>query len=946
MAADSSVHRHTPSLIVNDGRGLPVRQVAYLRSVAGAPVEALITRLRHDTAGRLVEQQDPRLSVPNLVNAFGLSDQPLKVDSVDAGRNLILPGLAGEELQRWDARGNHWRTTFDDLLRVVRLDVNAITGVENMTYADVTEDPGHNLRGQMIELEDSSGSLKLHSYALTGPALRETRTFLDGKAFVSGRTFSPLGTVLETIDAAGHKQQSTYDVAGELIHTQLQINGQSNWQPVLIGAQYNAAGQIIEQKAGNGVISRWHYRPADGRLRRHYAQKASGETLQDFEYEYDPVGNITRILDHAFTPTYFRNQRVDGHREFSYDSMYRLIRATGYSDAPPKDNPGPPQPTNPDDRRNYTETYGYDKGSNLVKTTHARDGANHTVEMCIDLASNRGVRWKPGDPPPDFARLFDLAGNLQALQSGVPMNWNTRGELEKVTLVSRNGRSANDEEFYGYSQGERVYKRHETHTTKVSHFHEVRYLPGVEIRTKDNGEELHVITLDIGPGGARCLHWEKDPANIGADQLRFTLADHLRSAVKELDARAQLISDEGYLPFGVTAFYTKLSALEVAYKTVRYSAKEMDVTSLYYYGARYYAPWLGRWISADPAYDVDGLNLYAFVQNDPIGHVDVNGEGKVKWPTVADFNAGVDRIITSENTSYAKNRQAIATRHMKDQLSKQVTRHIEILGITKGRARDAASQLDRMGSGSDVALAATRRAMVLVIGKFISFGVGIGVGLGAQALGIVAPGVGNVVGAGLGIGAKVGVSSLVDYIAERTGMSASVNLKTSKLTVNKIIRKAEYKQMEPLEYLKAKYQNMAPTSQKSLLKFSKEAATQASGYILKSTLTSMPSEAVSAISTGGAVLLGLPEIVDETLGAISDKSGDKMLEFERQILGLAGAIESSNATIHEFANALSTNTIGGVDLDDLDEQTGQITGLLHGLANAVRNHRSSQKAVA
>jgi insecticidal toxin complex protein TccC len=946
MAADSSIHRHTPSLIANDGRGLPVRQVAYLRTVADAPVEALITRLRHDTAGRLIEQQDPRLSVPNLVSAFGLSDQPLKVASVDAGTNLILPGLAGEDLQRWDAQGNHWRTTYDDQLRAVRLDVNAMPGVEKMTYADATHDPGHNLRGQMIELEDSSGSLKLHSYALTGPALRETRTFHDGKAYVSRRTFSPLGPVLETIDAARHKQQSTYDVAGQLIHTQLQINGQSNWQPVLIGARYNPAGQIIEQKAGNGVISRWHYRAADGRLHRHYAQKASGETLQDFEYEYDRMGNITRILDHAYTRTFFRNQQIDGHREFRYDSLYRLIRATGYSDAPPKDNPGRPQPTDPNDRRNYIETYEYDLGDNLVKTIHERDGANHTFEMSIDPASNRGVRWKPGDPPPDFARLFDKAGNLLALQPGQPMQWNPRGELEKVTLIDRNGSSANDEEFYRCSQGDRVYKRHETHTTKVSHFHEVHYLPGVEIRTKYNGEELHVITLDIGPGGARCLHWEKDPENIGPDQLRFTLGDHLGSISLELDRQAQTISHEGYLPFGTTAWMAARTLIEVEYRFIRYSGKEMDVSRLYYYGARYYADWLGRWISADPAGDVDGLNLYAFVQNDPIGHVDVNGEGKVKWPTVADFNAGVDRIITSENTSYAKNRQAIATRHMKDQLSKQVTRHIEILGITKGRARDAASQLDRMGSGSDVALAATRRAMVLVIGKFISFGVGIGVGLGAQALGIVAPGVGNVVGAGLGIGAKVGVSSLVDYIAERTGMSASVNLKTSKLTVNKIIRKAEYKQMEPLEYLKAKYQNMAPTSQKSLLKFSREAATQASGYILKSTLTSMPSEAVSAISTGGAILLGLPEIVDETLGAISDKSGEKMLEFERQILGLAGAIESSNATIHEFANALSTNTIGGIDLDDLDEQTGQITGLLHGLANAVRNHRSSQKAVA
>ncbi len=622
------IHRHTPSLIVNDGRGLPIRQVAYLRAIAGAPVETLITRLRHDNAGRLVEQQDPRLSVPNFVNVFGLSEQPLKVDSVDAGPSLTLSGLAGEELQRWDARGNHWRTTYDDQLRAVRLDVNAMAGVEKMTYADATQDPGHNLCGQMIELEDSSGSVKLHSFAMTGPALRETRTFHDGKAFVSRRSYSPLGAELTQTDAGGHQRLSTYDVTGQLNRVQLQINGQTTWQTVLQDAQYSASGQIIEQQAGNGVTSHWHYRAADGRLHRHCAQKGSGPVLLDFEYEYDRMGNITRILDHAYTPTYFRNQRVEGHQTFDYDTLYRLMRATGYSDAPPSDNIGPPQPTDPADRRSYVEHYKYDHGDNLLKTTHVRDATSHTFEMFIDPVSNRGVRWKPGDPPPDFSQLFDRAGNLQALQPGVPMHWNARGELEKVTLIDRNGGRANDEEYYRYSQGQRVYKRHDTHTTKVSHFHEVRYLPGLEIRTKHNGEELHVITLDIGPGGARCLHWKKDPANIGADQLRFTLPDHLGSAVRELDTQARLITDERYLPFGGTAVYTRHSAVEVDYKTVRYSGKEMDVTRLYDYGSRYYADWLGRWVSADPAGTVDGLNLYAFVGNNPLRFIDLQGMNK------------------------------------------------------------------------------------------------------------------------------------------------------------------------------------------------------------------------------------------------------------------------------------------------------------------------------
>ncbi|WP_460144862.1 RHS repeat domain-containing protein [Pseudomonas sp. S2_A02] len=620
----ANIHRRTPSLSVNDGRGLPIRQIAYLRTVAGETATALITRQQHDAAGRLVAQRDPRLSRPNLTTLYSLSGEPLKIDSVDAGWRLSLPGLAGEMLEGWNARGSHWRTTYDDQIRVVALEENAQPNVDTFTYADASADAGHNLRGQLLEQLDPSGSLYLDSYGLLGQPLRETRTFHDAKALSSHRTYSPLGAVLEQIDAGEHRQQSSYDLAGQLKQVQLQINEQLDWQAVLRGAQYNAGGQIVEQKTGNDIISTWVYDPANARLHRQSAQHNQQSPLQDFEYEYDPMGNITRILDHAFITSHFGNQRVDGHREFSYDSLYQLITATGYDDAPPSDLPGRPAPTAPDDRRNYTQTYTYDPGGNLIGLRHVRDGASHTREMFIDPDSNRGVRWTEGDPIPDFDRLFDRHGNLLALQSGQPMQWDARDQLTSMTLVHREN-GPDDEESYRYSQGVRVYKRHDTHTATTSHFHEVRYLPGLEIRAKDNGEELHVIILAAGLGSVRCLHWEKDPANIGKTQMRYTLDDHLGSCLMELDQQAQLISHEGYYPFGATAWMTARSSVEVDYKTVRYSGKEMDVSGLYYYGMRYYAPWLGRWTQPDKSGTVDGLNLYRMTGNNPINFIDEQG---------------------------------------------------------------------------------------------------------------------------------------------------------------------------------------------------------------------------------------------------------------------------------------------------------------------------------
>jgi insecticidal toxin complex protein TccC len=54
----------------------------------------------------------------------------------------------------------------------------------------------------------------------------------------------------------------------------------------------------------------------------------------------------------------------------------------------------------------------------------------------------------------------------------------------------------------------------------------------------------------------------------------------------------------------------------------------MDVSGLNAHGKRYYAPWLQRWISADPEGAVDGPNLYAYVGGNPMRFVDADGGSK------------------------------------------------------------------------------------------------------------------------------------------------------------------------------------------------------------------------------------------------------------------------------------------------------------------------------
>ncbi len=106
------------------------------------------------------------------------------------------------------------------------------------------------------------------------------------------------------------------------------------------------------------------------------------------------------------------------------------------------------------------------------------------------------------------------------------------------------------------------------------------------------------------------------------EQLVYHIADHLNSVVIDVDSAGDVDSYQAYQAYGSHAYLVSADERYLYRNDYYYSGQTRDVSGLYYYGERYYAPQLGRWIAPDPAGLVDGLNVYGFVQGNPIGFVD------------------------------------------------------------------------------------------------------------------------------------------------------------------------------------------------------------------------------------------------------------------------------------------------------------------------------------
>ncbi|WP_028623384.1 hypothetical protein, partial [Pseudomonas sp. Ant30-3] len=564
-----TIHDNTPTLAAIDPRGMVARAVQYDCAGAAGTARTRVDRTVHDAAGHAVELWDPRLFVlgsgpSNLSNIYSLSGAILASNSVDAGLRITLFGEAGQPVLGWDGRGSQCWMRYDEQLRLSELFEQAAGGdsvcAERLAYASNDQAfADHNQCGRLIRHEDPAGVLLCNDYGLNGTVSEQERRLCPQKmeGFITHSQFNPPGKLISVTDARGNQQRFHQTIDGSLRAVDLRLNDTPEWLPMVRTVTYNAHGQVEQEVAGNGVITTLEYGAEDGRLKRLLSRLDTNAPLQDLHYTYDPVGNVLSIEDAALPIRYFANQRIEPISHFLYDTLYRLVEATGWEAGAVKHGPSASRAADPAMPLNYRQTYRYDAGNNLLELTHvgAQDPGHRLV---AEMHSNRCLPVRDGVEPSeqDFLNSFDANGNLLQLQPGQTLSWDVRNQLREVRPVERNGVDDDIERYEYGADGMRVRKVRSSKMGSQTNLIETRYLPGLEIRTHSGtGEELHVIEVSTGRGSVRVLHWKAGkPPGISNNQQRYTLTDHLGSSALELDEHANIITQEHYYPFGGTAW--------------------------------------------------------------------------------------------------------------------------------------------------------------------------------------------------------------------------------------------------------------------------------------------------------------------------------------------------------------------------------------------------------
>lgn len=675
----AQAHARTPTLIEADVLGRPFR----VRELGEGGTERVTTTI-YGVLGLPDRVVDPR-NLEAFTYRYDMLGRELFEHSMDGGDRWTLLDAQGRAIHRWDGRDVHTRHLYDQNGRLVETRVDGALGLDNVVervvYGDnpvVAQAQIKNARGRVVEQYDDAGVLVFDRYHIDGQPIDFHRSLRNEyKATVDWST-----PAMVAIDAVQHSTQTRLDGFGRIVaQTQpdgatreyeyarlghvsevrlTTADGQLNRKIIATGIETNARSQRTRMRFGNGVETSYEYDTDSFRLKRLYTHLVVGASRDylDVGYNYDPVGNITRWVDRvqdpgATTPM-IQGLTTSSACEFTYDSFYQLKIATGRVHQALLEHDYRFGLTDPNAIKGtrhlslnngaaverYTRAYDYDLAGNIQRIRHQGVTQSWNTEIWTSPTSNRSLPRKDlnGIDVVNPETRFDENGNTIHLPHLRSMQWNHVNRLARAVIIDRSAAgNSDDAEYYVYgADGLRVRRVTERLVSGQVEVTETTYFDGCEIRriSRVGNTRLLRQTSHITDGTQRLatLHeWSIDQTGLETDditakKLHYLIGNHLGSVALELDEAGDVISYEEYFPFGGSSFIAGRNARDVKLKDYRYSGKVCDdATGFYCYEYRYYAPFIGNWLSPDPLGPVDGLNLYRFVRNNPIRFIDSDG---------------------------------------------------------------------------------------------------------------------------------------------------------------------------------------------------------------------------------------------------------------------------------------------------------------------------------
>ncbi|MEV1118192.1 RHS repeat-associated core domain-containing protein [Actinosynnema sp. NPDC049800] len=543
---------------------------------------------------------------------------------------------AGERETITDPAGNTWRSHYDVRGRLVRVD-DPDQGTSTMTYDD--ED-------QLLTSTGSRGSTLTHSY---DPLGRRTATH-QGGAKVLEWTFDSLGKGLPVaeiryVDGQAYRDEVTgyndaelptgnavtvparegalagryestlaYNAADQVTSVSLpamgglpaevleqgydqfgnvdSMRGLSRYVEQTLRTDLGEVGMYIMGDAGRQVAQAFEYEEGTRRLvGATMYQENDATPVVDRELEYDPAGNITKLVNAS------AGRAVDTQC-FRVDHLRRLTDAwTAPWSCDEEPSAGGPAP--------YWHSYTYDKiGNRLTEVLHGADGdTTRTYEYprpgSKQLAAVRTA--KPGAAEEVRSFEYDVEGNTTA-RGAQELSYDAEGHVTSVV----EGEKTTSFEYD--ADGDRLIRRDPEGTT-------------LYIGTT----ELHVDKAGLLTATRYYEHNEDTIAVRTPESLTWLSADHHGTAETSVDASSLAAEHRLRLPFG--ADRGEKPGGWVGDRGFVGGTEDAS-TGLTHLGAREYDPETGRFLSVDPIIDEEDpqqLHGYLYSNNNPLTFSDPDG---------------------------------------------------------------------------------------------------------------------------------------------------------------------------------------------------------------------------------------------------------------------------------------------------------------------------------